>query len=542
MPFRFSLLITAIIGAYAALFFRLYSLQIQQGSSYIKSVEAQAAGELAIAERGSIYFTDKNGKALPVATTKDFPLVYGTPKSIEDPLETAHAVAAALDIDPEPLVSKLGKPGDNYELIERKVSGERAERVQEAAIPGIYVKSVSERFYPFGELAAHVLGFVAPNNNEDLPAGRYGLEKFYNEELAGKPGGMNKGEVVLPIAGKDIHLTIDPNVQIEIEQILDDLISKHQAVGGSIIIEDPATGKILAMTSRPKFNPNDYQKAEIGDFLNPVTQQIYEPGSVFKVITMAAGIDAGKITPYTTFNDTGVLMVSGKKIQNWDLQAHGLVTMTNIIEKSLNTGAAYAEKLTGHDNFRKYLNAFGFSDKTNLDLPGELKGDLKRLAPGAPAIAYATASFGQGVAITPIELVNAIAAIANGGMLMRPYVNAEMNSKSLRRVIKPETAQAVTQMMVSAVDKAEVAKIDGYTFAGKTGTAQVPDFKHGGYSADVIHSYVGFGPTANPKFVILLKLDKPAGAPLAGQTVVPAFRDLAQFLVNYFNIPPDRIR
>jgi cell division protein FtsI/penicillin-binding protein 2 len=208
----------------------------------------------------------------------------------------------------------------------------------------------------------------------------------------------------------------------------------------------------------------------------------------------------------------------------------------------LNTGAAFAERQTGHPVFREYLKKFGFEDETGIDLPGEVAGDLRRLTPNAPAVAYATASFGQGVAVTALEVINAVSAIANGGMLMRPYVNMAAGPQEIRRVIQPETARAVAQMMVSAVDKAEVARIEGYTFAGKTGTAQVPDFVRGGYSDDVIHTYIGFGPTADPKFVVLLKLNKPAGAPLAGTTVVPAFRDLAQFLVNYYNIAPDRVR
>jgi len=295
------------------------------------------------------------------------------------------------------------------------------------------------------------------------------------------------------------------------------------------------------MGSYPTFDPNRYSEAELGDFLNPVTQQIYEPGSVFKIITMAAGIDAGKIATSTTFNDTGVLILNGKKIQNWDHKAYGRVTMTNVIEKSLNTGAAFAERTTGDKIFTDYVTKFGFGEPTGVDLPYELKGDLRRLNPSSPAIAFATASFGQGVAVTQMGLINAVAAIANDGELMRPYVNADLAPHSVRTVITKKTADAVTEMMVSAVDKADVASISGYSIAGKTGTAQVPDFVHGGYTDKVINTYVGFGPTSNPRFAILIKLNEPEGAPVAGLTVVPAFRDLAQFILNYFNIPPDRL-
>jgi cell division protein FtsI (penicillin-binding protein 3)/stage V sporulation protein D (sporulation-specific penicillin-binding protein) len=542
MASRFTALIAVVLGAYGALFFRLYNLQVLHGESYIKQAEAQAIGGIVLADRGIVSLTDKNGKTLPVATNKNFPLVYAAPTAIDDPQETAHALAPLLGLDIETLVRQLGKPDDRYELLARKIDGRISEEVDGLELAGVYVRDVSERYYPFGAMASHVLGFVGPSDKDDSTEGKYGIEKFYNEPLSGTPGTAESGRLVPAQSGGNIQLTIDPNIQIEAEHILERTIKDHGATGGSVIVQDPKTGKLLALGNFPNFDPNIYAQAEIKNFLNAAAQEIYEPGSVFKVITMAAGIDAGKITPQTTFDDTGVLMVSGKKIQNWDLKAHGTVTMTAVLEKSLNTGAAFAERQTGHPVFREYLKKFGFEDETGIDLPGEVAGDLRRLTPNAPAVAYATASFGQGVAVTALEVINAVSAIANGGMLMRPYVNMAAGPQEIRRVIQPETARAVAQMMVSAVDKAEVARIEGYTFAGKTGTAQVPDFVRGGYSDDVIHTYIGFGPTADPKFVVLLKLNKPAGAPLAGTTVVPAFRDLAQFLVNYYNIAPDRVR
>jgi cell division protein FtsI/penicillin-binding protein 2 len=390
-------------------------------------------------------------------------------------------------------------------------------------------------------LAAHALGFVSQSDADSGESGRYGAEKFYDDLLTGKTGEAKEDKILSPETGADLALTIDPSIEREAERSLENLIKNYSASGGSVVVMEPQTGKILAMGSFPSFNPNAYADSDLSAFINPVTQKIYEPGSVFKVITMAAGIDAGKITPETIFEDTGKLIVSGRTIQNWDLKAHGKVTMTQVIEQSINTGAAFAQKKVGDAVFREYLDRFGFGEKTGIDLPGEVKGDLRRLVPGAPAVAFATASFGQGVAVTPIEMINAIAAIANGGKLMRPYVNAAEAPRVLRQVISPETARQVTQMMVSAVDKAEVAKIKGYSIAGKTGTAQVPDFARGGYTDKVINTYIGFGPASNPKFIILIKLNEPAGAPLAGLTVVPAFRDLAQFLLNYYNIPPDRI-
>ena len=308
-----------------------------------------------------------------------------------------------------------------------------------------------------------------------------------------------------------------------------------------MIVADPKTGKILAMASYPTFDPNTYGEFEIGSFLNPSVQSVYEPGSIFKVITMASALDAGKITPDTTFYDSGELTLNEHTIRNWDLKSYGTVTMTNVIEKSLNTGAAFAQRQLGDENFYEYLKKFGFKDQTQIDLPGEVTGSLSPLENDVRPINFATASFGQGISTSHIRLLMAISAIANGGDVMRPYVNVENKSQKMSRAISKDAARQTVDMMVSAVDKATIAKISGYTVAGKTGTAQVPKANGGGYTDEVINTYVGFAPAYDPEFIILVRLDKPYGAPLAGLTVVPTFRDLAQYVINYYNIPPDRI-
>jgi len=542
MVARFSIVLAVVGLAYAGLLFHLYQLQLTNGSTYVARAEAQyAASEVLKAERGTIYFTDRNGNKLPAVANKDFPLVFAVPKVLQDAPAAAQTLATILDQPAADLAKKLLKSSSTYELLARKASDEVARRVEELNTKGIYVTAVPERFYPFGAVASHLLGFVGPDRVGLGESGHYGVEEFYDSDLKGTSGLVKDAKVVAPQAGKNLTLTIDPNVQKEAERTLANLLQAHNAPGGSVIIEEPKTGRILAMTSSPGFDPNDYAAANIKDFLNPATQQIYEPGSVFKLLTMAAGIDAGKITPATTFYDSGSLTLNGRTIRNWDLKAHGTVSMTNVIELSINTGAAFAERQTGDQTFRNYLTAFGIPEKTGIDLPGELKGDLRNLNPGARSIAFATASYGQGVAVTPLQLVNMIAAIANGGKLMRPYVNAELEPKEVRTVIGPETARAVTAMMVSAVDKAAIATIKGYSLAGKTGTALVPDFVHGGYTDNVIDSYVGFGPTSDPWFIVLIKLNEPVGAPHAAETVVPAFRDLAQFILTYYNVPPDRL-
>jgi len=542
MRVRLVIVISILVLAYSFLLFNLYSIQVLHSAIYRSRAESQyAASGILKAPRGGIFFTDKEGNSLPAVLNKDFPVIYSVPKIIEDASEASNLLAPILGVPIAELNKKFSKKDDLYKLLLKKASPETLSKVEELKIKGIYTDIESDRFYPFRTLMAQVLGFVAPDKNSDGESGRYGLESFYEKNLSGKIGEAS-GKVIVPKKGEDLNLTIDPNIQIEAQKIATRLVSTFKAKAGSVIVEDPKTGKILAMESLPSFDPNEYGQFGLESFLNPTIQTIFEPGSVFKVITMAAGLDAGKITPGTTYVDTGVLKVSGREIKNWDLRAHGKLTMTNVIEKSINTGAAFAERQTGHSIFKSYLDKFGFSEKTGIDLPGELSGDIKRLKPGAPEVAFATASFGQGVAVTQLEMINAFSSIANDGRLMRPYINSSLEPKEIRQVISANSAELVTNMMVSAVDKAGVGHIKGYSLAGKSGTAQVPDFKKGGYASNkVIDTYIGFGPTTDPRFVILIKLDEPEGAPLAGATVVPAFRDLAQFILNYYNIPPDRI-
>jgi len=294
------------------------------------------------------------------------------------------------------------------------------------------------------------------------------------------------------------------------------------------------------MASLPNFNPNNYSKYPIQNFLNPATEKVYEPGSIFKVITMAIGLDSDSITPETTYVDKGSLTINGSTIKNWDLKAHGRQTMTNVIEQSLNTGAVFAEEQIGRSIFLEYLKKFGLGEISGISLSGEVRGNIKSLEINPKDINFATASFGQGISVTPVSLLKAVSVIANGGNLVDFAIVQGEEDKNPQRIISEDAARKTITMMISAVDKALVAKIEGYNIAGKTGTAQVPDFVKGGYTKDVINTYIGFAPAYDPKFIILIKLDKPAGAPLAGQTVVPAFRKLAEFIINYYNIPPDR--
>ncbi|MBI4385729.1 penicillin-binding protein 2, partial [Candidatus Parcubacteria bacterium] len=435
------------------------------------------------------------------------------------------------------------------------------DKVLDLNLTGIGTSRELGRYYPASATAAQVLGFVGYRGDERV--GQYGLEAFYESWLRGQSGAFvgtkdarlgrlftGAQQFTAAQAGADLLLTIDQNVQFKAEEILGAVVERWQATRGTALVLEPKTGKVLALANAPSFNPNSYGAvSDIDAFLNYALQARFEPGSIFKPITMAAGIDAGVITPSTVYRDTGERTFGQYTIRNFDLKARGVQTMTQVIEHSLNTGAVFVEELLGRERFREYVERFGFGKKTGVDLAGEISGDLANLFTSRD-VNFATAAFGQGIAVTPLEMASAIGAIANGGKLMRPYLverieyadgrSATTNPAVMAEPISRETAALTTAMMVSAVENGyDRARIPGYSIAGKTGTAQIP--KPGaGYEEDFIHSFVGFAPAFDPRFLILLKIERPRGIEFASNSLTPSFKELTQFLLNYYEIPPDR--
>lgn len=539
--FRLSSISLLFTLLYFGLISNIYALQIQKGDYYAARAASQyrSAGFLEPV-RGNIYFTDRNDNRMTVAMTKAYPVIVAVPKDIADSEAAAAAIAPILSMDKEKLVKTLSRPNDPYELLLRKATDEQVGKINDLKIKGVYVDQEHLRSYPFGTLASAVLGFVGPTADDTDLSGRYGLELQFDDLLSGAPGNFEGNRVTNPVSGQDLQLTLDINIQTRAEEILQNLMQQHKAERGMFIVEEPKTGKLLAMGSAPDFDPNDYSASPMQNYLNPNIQGVFEPGSVMKIVTMSSGLDAGKITPDTNFFDTGSLTLNGKTIRNANNEAYGKVTMTQVIEHSINTGAAFAERKIGPDLFYNYLTKFGFGQKTGITLPGEVGGSLANLKSSYREINFATAAFGQGVAVTPLQMIGAIGAVANGGILMKPYLRADDQPTPVRQVVSPQAATQATDMMVNAVQKAMVAQIPKYDVAGKTGTAQIPDFKNGGYTQKYIHTFIGFAPAYNPRFIILMRIDKP-DAPLAGQTVVPAFRELAEYILNYYTIPPDHI-
>jgi cell division protein FtsI/penicillin-binding protein 2 len=424
------------------------------------------------------------------------------------------------------------------------------------------------RFYPEGNIGSHIIGFVGHNGDEQV--GQYGLEGFFNEELKGKHGSVRAersvtGDLIIindreyrkPVDGSDLVLTINRSLQFHICRKLAEASQQYAADKGSVIVMDPNTGAIMAMCSWPDYDPNNYRDvADIKVYNNPAIFDQYEPGSTFKVITMAASLDQGKVLPSTTYEDKGFLMIEGwpKPIKNSDYETrggYGRSNMINVLEYSLNTGAIFAMQRIGPATFGEYLEKFGFGEKTGIEMQAEGVTTIKNLkAKNIRPIEAATASFGQGITVTPLQLVTAFGAIANGGILMKPYLVKEIvysdgtrhltQPKEIRRVVSERAAMLLSGMMVNVIENghAKLAGVQGYYVAGKTGTAQVPEA--GGYGDKTIHNFVGFSPVEEPKFVMLVRFDNAKNVKYAASSAAPLFGELAEFILNYYKVPKER--
>ncbi len=568
----FLIIIVFIVGS--GVLARLFSLQILQYDDYIKVAEGQHGFYKTLyPHRGEIFMQDlsvskrNNEDAYCLlAINKDFEEIYIVPKKIqnlpiEDQEKLANELSLLLNLDKEIILQRINKKDDPYEPLIKKANYEIVDKIKSLNIDGLETSLKEWRYYPNNELASHLIGFVGITEQGNI--GQYGLESYYENELKGKKG-LLEGEkdtsgYRIPFLshnlepakdGSKLILTIDQNIQFKAEKELSKAIEQYNAESGNIIIMDPKSGAILAMANLPSFNPNEYNKVEnINVFLNSSIQKLYEPGSVFKPITMAIGLDTEKINPNTVYEDKGMINVGGSIIGNVDGKAYGEQTMTQVLEKSLNTGAYFVQEQVGRKHFQDYMQRFNFNKLTGIDLIGEVNGDISN-AFTRYDIDLATIAFGQGIAITPIELVVAIGAIANEGKIMRPFVvdkiiNSDGTEESTEpeirgNAISSESAKELTKMMINVTENGSgrLAKVDNYNIAVKTGTAQIPDFEKGGYTEDVIHSFIGFAPAFNPEFIMLIKLDKPHGLRFAASTCGPIFKRISEYLFNYLEIPP----
>ncbi len=547
--FFFAVFLTGVLS------WKLFCVQVVEGGIW----KAQAQGQQRYftqtqGERGSIYLANGDEDFVPVALNRKTYHVFISPKELsekkEDKEEMISLFTQVLEVGESEVLEKLEKKESSYEILKKNISSHTLEKVKETS--GLHIQEEVVRYYPEKDLASHVIGFLGGEKK-----GQYGVEQYYDEIIGGRPG-IIEGIRMKWLSfitkdstkrGEDLLLTIDYNVQHFVEKELQGAVERLEAKEGTVVVGDPQTGEILAMANYPDFDPNEYSifsQEEFNVFKNSAVQETFEPGSVFKPITMAIALNSGAVSPEDTFYDSGEKRIHGKVIRNYEERSYGFVDMTEILKKSINTGIAYVQEQIGNEVFLKYLYDFKFFEPTGIDLHGEVCSQNKEFLKGYD-INFTTASYGQGIEVTSIQLFRAFSVLANGGRLVDPHV-VKKDAASLfpgERIISPTAASLVTEMMVETVEKGfgSTAKIPGYYIAGKTGTAQVAWSKLGisktGYADKAtIQGFVGYAPAFDPQFVIFVKLDQPQTRS-AEVSSAPVFREIARFLLEYKKIPYD---
>lgn len=563
---RARILSALFIFAALVLIVRLYFVQIIHGEEYGRSAMGQYIEPSRDTEdRWEIFFMKKEGDPVAAAVMQTGWRIAIVPKEINAPEEVFRKLSALVSLDRERFLTSVVRKEDPYEEVGFRVSGEAAKGIRALKLPGVTLVPDQWRYYPGGSLAAHLVGFVGYKG--DRKVGVYGLESQFEETLRKQSSGLyvnpfaeiftNVGAALSSDPAEhrgSIITSIEPQVQARLEEVLGDVMKTYTPKIGAGIVMDPKTGEIVAMAVRPGFDPNTYNTvSDPSVFRNPLVESVYEMGSIMKPLTIAAGLDVGAIVPTTRYYDAGCIERSGKTVCNYDGKARYTVDMQEVLNQSLNLGATFIVEKMGHNIFREYVHAYGFGEKTGVDLPNEAKGIVRAIDRGYD-VDYASASFGQGIAMTALEMIRGLAALANDGILPSPHVvtGIRLESGIVRsitpaegpRALKSETVQTVSDMLVKVFDKAllgGILKQEHYSIAAKTGTAQIAIPGGNGYYKDRwLHSFFGYFPAHDPEFIVFLVALEPHGAQFASATLARPFLDIAKFLINYHNIPPDR--
>lgn len=549
---------------------RLYYLQIIKSDDFSIRAEHQYTSKAGLYDRGNIYFQKFDGTNITVGDQRAGYTVAISPKKIKDPKIVYDKLSTILDISAEDFFIKAGKANDSYEEIATNVTEETTKSIVEMKITGVEVAKTRWRYYPLNELGSQTIGMVGHEGNSL----GYGLEEQYNSVLSRDSKSIynnffteifstiNKGISPTESLEGDIITTIEPEVQKNFEAQLKIVSDKYssQLTGGVVI--NPENGEIYAIGSYPTFNPNclgwetcspNYGKTKMETFTNPVIKGRYELGSIVKAMTVAAGLDSGVIKANTKYNDSGCMTLNKKTFCNYDGKSRGVVEMQEVLNQSLNIGVATIVNKMGNQTFADYFRKFGFDRITGIDLPEEVTGNIRNLN-SKNDIEYATASYGQGISLTPIQMARALCALGNGGYLITPHLVKEVKyeiggTKIIKpgkgeQVLKKSTSEEISRMLTIVVDKALKGgefKHDHYSIAAKTGTAQMANPNGGGYYKDkYLHSFFGYFPSYNPRFLILLFTVDPKDVGFASATLTEPFMNLTNFLLNYYQIPPDR--
>jgi len=537
-----------------AVFGRLSYLQLIKHGEYLARAQRQQQRTIEITpKRGIIY--DRNLRAL--AMSVPVKSAFAVPAEIADESLAARLLSGVLRVPQDVLEARMAS-SRSFVWISRKLPPEKVEAIEALNLKGVYFQDENQRFYPKRDLAAHVLGFVDPDEK-----GLAGIEYELDSQI------RSKSEKIVVMAdarqrwfdggeaqrerGANVVLTLDEKVQYIAQRELLAAIEKTHAMAGSVIVINPNTGEILAMANWPRFNPNVASEAPAESRMNRAISALYEPGSTFKVITLAAAFDQDITRPNEVFDcENGAIYIAGHRIR--DHKPFGLLNVADILAQSSDVGAIKIAVRLGAPRFYEYIRAFGFGAPTGVDLPGESKGILHRLENWS-AISIGSVSMGQEIGVTPIQLITAVSAIANGGLLVKPHVvqqikrgeqvlpmPASLSAAEPRRVIRPETAATLRRLMEGVVlhGTGPLARLDGWTAAGKTGSAQKIDPATGRYSpTQLIASFTGFAPISNPAVTILISLDSPVGLHEGGQVAAPVFKRIAEQVLAYLDVPRD---
>lgn len=563
---RIRLVLACIVLAACLVLVRLYFIQVVHGADYAQKADRQfASGGSGLFDRGSIYFTNKDGTNISAATLATGFLVAINPQLIEDPeaAYTGIAAIASSTIAHDSFITAAAKKNQVYIEVAHHVPEAEGEKLAALDIAGVQVLRERWRYYPGGALAPQSIGIVSYGSGDAL-IGQTGLEAEYDGTLSRSGDSLyknffaelfsNVGNLLVNAKDAregDIVTTIEPQVQTRLDRDLAQVTEKYSSKESGGIIMDPSTGAILAIGSYPSFDGNNLQSVDPKLLGVPLVESVHEFGSIMKPLTMTSGLDAGVITPQTTYNDTGCITVNTRKICNWDLKPRGVIPMQQIIMQSLNVGASWVATELGQEKFRHYFTTL-FGQKTGIDLPYEGRALLSNLAT-TQQVNFDDMSFGQGIAVTPVQMIRALGALANGGVMVEPHLASAIRLDSgIERkldwsqkvpVFSATAARQTTQMMTALVDeKLENGRaiIPTMSVAAKTGTAQLTDGRGGYYTDRFFHSFVGFFPSYNPRFIILLYTNDPKHVEYASETLDSTFLDLVHFLIDYYQVPPDR--
>ncbi|MCC7436323.1 penicillin-binding protein 2 [Candidatus Nomurabacteria bacterium] len=562
---RIRVLIGLIIIFSLAIVVRLFTLQIINQNFYKEKAQRQyLTSTNDVFDRGSIYFTKKNGTTVAAATVASGFKLAINPTKITDLQKTYEALNSIVPIESEVFFSKANKKNDPYEEIAFKLTQEESDKIIALDLPGVSIYRQKWRFYPGAEIAAKALGFVSFKENTLI--GRYGLERYYNDVLS---RGENSfyinffAEIFANVQSNlfknksttgDIITTIEPTVQSQLETTVARIKERWGSDAAGGVVMDPNTGEIVAMAHVPTFDLNEFGKEkDVSIYSNPFSQDVYEMGSIIKPLVMAIGIDTGVVSPETTYNDSGSVKIQDRTFSNFDKKGRGNnVSMQQVLSQSLNTGMIFVGQKIGKENFKSYLlNRYKIGEKTGVDLPGEIHGLVGGLK-GTNDVNYAAASFGQGIATTPLNIVRAYASLANGGYLVTPHLAKEIKQESGLiktldypkedvAILSPSTISTITDMLVKVVDKGYNRGLAHYSVAAKTGTAQMAKPDGTGYYTDRnFHSLIGYFPASDPKYVLYLFNNFPKGASFSSQTLAEPFFEMVQFMTSYYELTPDR--